>query len=445
MSNVRIRDVRVILTEPDDIRLVIVKVETTEPELYGVGCATFTQRPTPVAAAVNDYLKPFLVGRDPADIEDIWQSSYVSSYWRNGPVLNNALSGVDQALWDIKGKMAGMPVYDLLGGKARDAAAVYVHASGDDPVQVEDGVRAFMEQGFHHVRVQVASPGFGAGYGVIMGTTEADLRYGRNVRGRTSAAAGRDPQDGPAWITRRVAEPEAGVLHAHPGGVFEPKPYIRSALGLFEHLRNTVGWNVELLHDVHERVPPTMGLWLAREMEQYQLFFLEDLFSPEDNDWFRLVRQQCATPLAMGELWNNPHEVIPLVKDRLIDFIRIHVSQMGGLTPCRKIAAMAEMFGVRTAWHGPGDTSPVGHAANLALDINCWNFGIQEYSIFHERTKEVFPGCPEVRDGHMWPNDRPGLGIDIDEELAAKFPFKERAYGGAWDTVRRADGSMVKP
>ena len=445
MSNVRIKDVRVVLTEPDDIRLVIVKVETTEPELYGVGCATFTQRPTPVAAAVNDYLKPFLVGKDPADIEDIWQSSYVSSYWRNGPVLNNALSGVDQALWDIKGKMAGMPVYDLLGGKARDAAAVYVHASGDDPVQVEDGVRAFMEQGFHHVRVQVATPGFGAGYGVIMGTTEADLRYGRNVRGRASAAAGRDPQDGPAWITRRVAEPEAGVLHAHPGGVFEPKPYIRSALGLFEHLRNTVGWNVELLHDVHERIPPTMGLWLAREMEQYQLFFLEDLFSPEDNDWFRLVRQQCATPLAMGELWNNPHEVIPLVKDRLIDFIRIHVSQMGGLTPCRKIAAMAEMFGVRTAWHGPGDTSPVGHAANLALDINCWNFGIQEYAIFHERTKEVFPGCPEVRDGHMWPNDRPGLGIDIDEKLAAKFPFKERAYGGAWDTVRRADGSMVKP
>jgi len=445
MSNVRIRDVRVILTEPDDIRLVIVKVETTEPELYGLGCATFTQRPTPVAAAVNDYLKPFLIGKDPADIEDIWQSSYVSSYWRNGPVLNNALSGVDQALWDIKGKMAGMPVHDLFGGKARDAAAVYVHASGDDPVQVEDGVRAFMEQGFHHIRVQVATPGFGAGYGVIMGTTEADLRYGRNVRGRAKSRAQRDPQDGPAWITGRVAEPEAGVLHAHPAGVFEPKPYIRSALNLFEHLRSEVGWKVELLHDVHERIPPTLGLWLAREVEQYQLFFLEDLFSPEDNDYFRIVRRQTSTPLAMGELWNNPHEVIPLVKDRLIDFIRIHISQMGGLTPCRKIAAMAEMFGVRTAWHGPGDTSPVGHAANLALDINCWNFGIQEYAVFPERTKEVFPGCPEVRDGYMWPSDRPGLGIDIDEELAAKFPFKERAYGGAWDTVRRADGSTVKP
>jgi len=445
MSNLKIRDVRVILTEPDSIRLVIVKVETNEPELYGVGCATFTQRPTPVAAAVNDYLRPFLIGKDPADIEDIWQSCHVSSYWRDGPVLNNALSGVDQALWDIKGKLAGMPVYDLLGGKARDAAAVYVHASGDDPVQVEDGARAFMEQGFHHIRVQVATPGFSADYGTKSGTTEADLLYGRNVKGRAKPELGRDPQDGPRWITSRLNPPEPGVLHAHPGGVYEPKPYIRSALGLFDHLRDKLGWNVELLHDVHERIPPTLGLWLAKEVEQYQLFFLEDLFSPEDNDWHRLVRQQCSTPLAMGELWNNPHEVIPLVKDRVIDFIRIHVSQMGGLTPCRKIAAMAEMFGVRTAWHGPGDTSPVGHAANLALDLNCWNFGIQEYAIFSERTKEVFPGCPEVRDGHMWPNGKPGLGIDIDENLAAKHPFKERAYGGAWDTVRRADGSVVKP
>jgi len=445
MSNVRIRDVRVIFTEPDDTRLVIVKVETTEPELYGVGCATFTQRPTPVAAAVNDYLKPFLIGRDPADIEDIWQSSYVSSYWRNGPVLNNALSGVDQALWDIKGKMGGMPVYDLLGGKARDAAAVYVHASGDDPVQVEDGARAFMEQGFHYIRVQVATPGFSVDYGSSMGTTESDLLYGRNVRRRAKPKSQRDPQDGPAWITGRLREYESGKRYAHLGGVYEPAPYMRSALNLFEHLRKELGERVELLHDVHERLPATLGLKFAKDVEQFNLFFLEDLFSPEDNEYFRIVRQQCSTPLAMGELWNNPHEVIPLVKDRLIDFIRIHISQMGGLTPCRKIAAMAEMFGVRTAWHGPGDTSPVGHAANLALDINCWNFGIQEYAIFPECTKEVFPGCPEVRDGHMWPNDRPGLGIDIDEELAAKFPFKERAFGGAWDTVRRADGSMVKP
>ena len=427
MSNLTIRNVRTICTEPDNIRLVIVKIETNEPEIYGVGCATFTQRPTPVMAAVEDYLKPFLIGKDPADIEDIWQSAYVSSYWRNGPVLNNALSGIDQALWDIKGKLAGMPVYDLLGGKARSSAAVYVHANGNEYQEVEDDVHRYMEEGFHHIRVQVVTPGY--------------VTYGnKSASGETISN-----KSGPRLGTDRIFEPIPGKLHAHPGGIFEPGPYIKSALGLFEHIRSKVGWDVEILHDVHERVPPIQGVGFAKEVEQYKLFFLEDLFSPEDNDYFRLVRQQTSTPIAMGELYNNPHEVIPMIKDRLLDFLRIHISQIGGITPARKLAALSEAFNVRTAWHGPGDTSPVGHAANLMLDLNTINFGIQEYAIFGENTKEVFPGCPEVKDGYMWPNGSPGLGIDINEELAAKFPFKERAYGGAWDTVRRADGSVVKP
>ena len=427
MSNLTIRNVRTIFTEPDNIRLVIVKIETNEPEIYGVGCATFTQRPTPVMAAVEDYLKPFLIGKDPADIEDIWQSAYVSSYWRNGPVLNNALSGIDQALWDIKGKLAGMPVYDLLGGKARSSAAVYVHANGNEYQEVEDDVHRYMEEGFHHIRVQVVTPGY--------------VTYGnKGASGETVSN-----KSGPRLGTDRIFEPIPGKLHAHPGGIFEPGPYIKSALGLFEHIRSKVGWDVEILHDVHERVPPIQGVGFAKEVEQYKLFFLEDLFSPEDNDYFRLVRQQTSTPIAMGELYNNPHEVIPMIKDRLLDFLRIHISQIGGITPARKLAALCEAFNVRTAWHGPGDTSPVGHAANLMLDLNTINFGIQEYAIFGENTKEVFPGCPEVKDGYMWPNGSPGLGIDINEGLAAKFPFKERAYGGAWDTVRRADGSVVKP
>ena len=427
MSNLTIRNVRTIFTEPDNIRLVIVKIETNQPEIYGVGCATFTQRPTPVMAAVEDYLKPFLIGKDPADIEDIWQSAYVSSYWRNGPVLNNALSGIDQALWDIKGKLAGMPVYDLLGGRARSSAAVYVHANGNEYQEVEDDVHRYMEEGFHHIRVQVVTPGY--------------VTYGnKGASGETISN-----KSGPRLGTDRIFEPIPGKLHAHPGGIFEPGPYIKSALGLFEHIRSKVGWDVEILHDVHERVPPIQGVGFAKEVEQYKLFFLEDLFSPEDNDYFRLVRQQTSTPIAMGELYNNPHEVIPMIKDRLLDFLRIHISQIGGITPARKLAALCEAFNVRTAWHGPGDTSPVGHAANLMLDLNTINFGIQEYAIFGENTKEVFPGCPEVKDGYMWPNGSPGLGIDINEELAAKFPFKERAYGGAWDTVRRADGSVVKP
>ncbi len=430
MSQVTIRDIRAILTEPDGIRLVIVKVETSEPGLHGVGCATFTQRPLPVKSAVEDYLRPFLVGRNVQDIEDIWQSAYVSSYWRNGGVLHNALSGVDQALWDIKGKMAGMPVYDLLGGRAREAAAVYVHASGREPAEVADRVDAFKEQGFHHIRVQVDTPGYST-----YGTKGADP----------------SPQDagplggGPRAVTSWVRDESPDRLYAHPGGIFEPRPYIDSALRLFEHIRARSGYDFEMLHDVHERIPPIDGVWFAKEVEKYRLFFLEDLFAPEDQEYFRMVRRQCATPLAMGELWNNAHEIVPMIKDRLIDFVRVHISQMGGITPCRKLAAMAELFGVRTAWHGPGDTSPVGHAANLMLDLNCWNFGIQEYSIFGERTREVFPGYPEVRDGHMWSNGKPGLGIDVNEALAAKFPHRDMAYGGAWSEVRRADGSIVRP
>jgi mannonate dehydratase len=440
MSNVTIRDIKTILTEPERIRLVIVKIETSEPGLYGLGCATFTQRPTAVAAAIGDYLKPFLVGRNVADIEDIWQSSYVSSYWRNGPVLNNALSGVDQALWDIKGKMANMPVYDLLGGRAREAAPVYVHASGSTPEDVGDKMQAFLEQGFHHIRIQAETPGY-ASYGTGRGLTEADLEYGR------SGAEGEEslPLEGPRPITTWIRAAEEGKKYAHPGGVFEPKPYMRTTLDLFEYIRGRFGYGVEILHDVHERIPPILGVWFAKEVEKYQLFFLEDLFSPEDNDYFRMVREQTSTPIAMGELWNSPHEVIPMIKDRLIDFIRIHMSQIGGITPARKIAAMGELFSVRTAWHGPGDTSPVGHAANMMLNLNTHNFGIQEAAIPGERTREMFPGMPELRDGMMWSNGKPGLGIDIDEDMAAKFPFTEREFGGAWDTVRRADGSMVKP
>ena len=198
MSNLSITDVRVIFTEPDDIRLVIVKVETSDPEIYGVGCATLTQRPTTVAVAVNDYLRPFLIGRNPADIEDIWQSSYVSSYWRNGPVLNNALSGIDQALWDIKGKMAGMPVYELIGGKARTAAAVYVHANGRDSKEVEERVREFIEEGYHHIRVQVLTPGY-ATY---------------SNRGGESFDS---PNSGPKIGTNWLYEPLPGALQAHTG------------------------------------------------------------------------------------------------------------------------------------------------------------------------------------------------------------------------------------
>ncbi|MHB9034905.1 MAG: enolase C-terminal domain-like protein, partial [Anaerolineae bacterium] len=203
--------------------------------------------------------------------------------------------------------------------------------------------------------------------------------------------------------------------------------------------------DIELLHDVHERIPPIQGVWLAKAVEPYRLFFLEDLFAPEDISYFRMVRQQCATPIAMGELFVNQAEYVPLVQEQLIDFIRVHISDIGGLSMARKLAAFGEFLGVRTAFHGPGDVSPVGHAANMHLDLAISNFGIQELSLFPDETRAVFPGCPEVHDGCLWANDRPGLGIDIDEKLAAQYPFPEDRINGAWPEIRRLDGTVVKP
>jgi mannonate dehydratase len=410
LSDVTIRDVRAICTAPDGIRLVVVKVETSEPGLYGLGCATFTQRPLAVVSAVNDYLKPFAVGRDAHAIEDLYQAAYVSSYWRSGPVLNNALAGLDMALWDIKGKLAGLPVYQLLGGKCRAAATLYAHAWGRDPQAVGDQVQAYLEQGYRHVRCQIEAPGWST--------------YGIHV------------------LPEATRPPQSLGLE---GGRWEPTPYARIVPKLFEGLRVRFGDDVELLHDIHERLPAIQAIGLAKELEQFRLFFLEDPFAPEDNDYFRLLRQQTSIPIAMGELFVNQAEYVPLIRERLIDYIRVHISAIGGLSMARKLAAFCEFFGVRTAWHGPGDVSPVGHAANLHLDLACHNFGIQEQNVFGPHCREVFPGTPEIRDGQLWSNDLPGLGVDLDEEAAARLPFPDDALNGGWPSIRRVDGTVVRP
>jgi mannonate dehydratase len=416
VAPVKIRDVKTILTAPNGIRLVIVKIETSEPGLVGWGCATFTQRALVVRTALDEYLRPFLIGRNVDEIEDIWQSSYVSSYWRNGPVLFNAMSGVDIALWDIKAKRAGMPLYQLLGGKVRQGADCYFHASGTTPTEVEDSARSAMERGFRHVRVQISTPGY-AGYGA-----------------RSTASA-----------SQRASDEAIGPTN--PKAIWQSAPYVRLVPKLFEHLRAKLGEEVELLHDVHERVTLNEGINLCKALEPYRLFFLEDPFPPEENDHFRLLRQQTSIPLAMGELFNTQQEYVPLIKERLIDFIRIHISQIGGLSPARKVAALSEFFGVRTAWHGPGDASPLAHAAQLALELASYNFGIHEGGGFPKETQEVFVGCPEVKDGAMLAREQPGLGIEVDEKLAAKFPIPDGPpnFDYSWGTTRRRDGTVIRP
>ena len=400
MPALTITGVRAIHTAPEGINLVVVRVDTSEPGLYGLGCATFTQRSAAVCLAVDEYMKPFLLGKDPDRIEDIWQSAMVSAYWRNGPVLNNAISGVDMALWDIKAKRAGMPLYQLWGGKCREGVAVYRHADGREPAEVEDSVRVFMAEGYRHIRVQMG------GYG---------------------------------GQARMPAAPEGSLA----GEYYDPDAYARSVPRLFEHLRSAIGFDVELLHDVHERLAPIEAVRLAKELERYRLFFLEDPLAPEQLDWFRRIREQCATPIAMGELWNNPMEWLPLVKDGLIDFVRVHLSQIGGLTPSRKLAIQCEPFGIRTAWHGPGDVSPVGHAANVHLSLCSHNFGVLEWSGLGERLQEVFPGCPAASRGYVYANDRPGLGIEVDEQLAAKYPPSRELP--RWTMARTPDGTAARP
>ncbi|MCY4147609.1 MAG: starvation-sensing protein RspA [Chloroflexi bacterium] len=397
---ITIEDIKVILTQPGQSRLCIVKVITSEPGLYGLGCATFTQRIFAVATAIERHLKPFLLGRDVERSEEIWRMSMVHGYWRNGPVLNNAISGVDQALWDIKGKRADMPVCDLLGGRLREAANVYVHADGGSKEEVADNARAYMEQGFRFVRVQLG------GYGGQAG---------------------------------RMVKPK----NAPPGTYFAPRDYCRNMLDMIAHVRDQVGAEVELLHDIHERLAPIHAVEFAKDVEEFKLFFLEDALAPEDIHWFQHIRGQCATPLAMGELFNNPHEWRLLIQERLIDFIRMHISQMGGITPARDVAIFADMYGVRTAWHGPSDTSPVGHAANLQLDLWHPNFGVQEWYQPSSLDYEMFPGLPIVEDGYLYPNDAPGLGIDIDERLAAKYPCEDIVED--WTQTRLPDGSPARP
>lgn len=406
---IKITDVKTFVTAPANIRLVVVKVVTSEPGLYGLGCATFTQRARAVETALDKYLKPFLIGKNPLAIEDLWQSNFVSSYWRNGPVLGNAISGVDMALWDILGKRAGMPVYQLFGGKCRKAVDTYRHASGQTFADVEKSARALIEAGQRYVRVQVGVPGL--------------MTYGAGAKG-----AGADNKDNAATQ------------------VWEPRAYVRTLPKLFEHLRKQLGDEVELLHDIHERIPPILAIQLAKDLEKFNLFFLEDPFSLEDIGYFEKLRAQTSTPIAMGELFNNPNEFVGLISKQLIDFIRIHISQVGGLTMARKIAALCEFFAVRTAWHGPGDVSPVGHAANVHLDLAVPNFGIQEARVFTQAEKDTFPGCPELKDGYLWANDKPGLGIDLDEKLAAKFPITDDPpFDYRWGNVRRKDGTIVKP
>jgi mannonate dehydratase len=405
-DGLRITGVRSIVTAPDGIALVVVRVDTSEDGLYGLGCATFTQRFAAVVATIEEHVAPLVIGRHPADIEDLTRMVHYSSYWRGGPVLGSALSGLDMALWDIAGKRAGMPVYELLGGRVRAAARVYRHASGSTVEEVLAQARSYVDDGFTYVRLQVGQPGLGT--------------YG--APGSRDAYPGHPYADG--WDVRH---------------------YLRTTPQLFAQARLELGEEVELLHDVHSRLTPKEAVALARALEPYRLYFLEDPIAPEFYDRLPEIRAASPVPLAVGELVSNPTDAVRIVRDLGVDLIRLHISAIGGLTPARKIAALCELLGVRTAWHAPGDVSPVGAAANIALDVSSHAFGIQEAYVYGDRAREVFPGTPVPERGYVTPSPSPGWGIELDEREAAKYA-PEKFIFDRWATrVRNPDGSLNPP
>lgn len=405
-DGLRVTGVRAIVTAPEELPLVVVRVDTSDPGLYGLGCATFTQRYGAVAAAVDQHVGPLVVGRHPADIEDITRLVHYSSYWRGGPVLNNALSGVDQALWDIAGKRAGLPVYELLGGRSRAAVEVYTHAAGTDIAEALDEAEARIAEGYRHIRLQVGGPGLG-----------------------TYGAPG-----------TRGGYPRA----AHPDG-WSVDQYLTTTPRLFAAARERFGDELSLMHDVHSRLTPKQAVVLARALEPYRLSFLEDVVAPEHYDRLPEVRAASPVPIAVGEQVSSVLDAVRLIRDGGIDLLRLHTSAVGGLTPTRKLTALAELLGVRTAFHSPGDISPVGVAANLAVDISTPAFGYQESHTYNEATREVFPGTPVPVEGCLRPSDAPGWGVDLDERAAARFP-PTRFLHESWAAgVRRPDGGLDAP
>lgn len=398
----KIREAKVFVCSPGR-NFVTLKI-TTDEGIYGLGDATLNGRELAVASYLEDHVIPCLIGRDPAQIEDIWQYLYRGAYWRRGPVTMAAIGAVDMALWDIKGKALNTPVYNLLGGKSRTGVMVYGHANGKDIEEAVDEVGKYLEMGYLAVRAQCGIPGLPSTYGV----SKDKLFY-------EPAEKGLPPEN--VWSTEK---------------------YLNHVPKLFEALRVKYGDDPHLLHDVHHRLTPIEAGRLGKELEPYHLFWLEDAVPAELQEGFRIVRQHTTTPLAVGEVFNTIWDAHVLITEQLIDYIRMTVVHGGGISHLRKVAALAELYHVRTGCHGATDLSPVTLAAALHFDISVNNFGIQEYMRHTQETDEVFPHPYYFEKGYLHPGEEPGLGVDFDEKLAAKFPY-ERAY---LPVNRKLDGTM---
>jgi mannonate dehydratase len=391
MTSPVVTAVRTFVTAPDGVNLVVVRVETDVDGLVGLGCGTFTFRADAVAQVVDSYLAPRLIGRSVRDITDVFHSLYLAPYWRSGPIENNALSGIDLALWDLKGKLAGMPVWSLLGGKVRQYLDAYRTVLAPTEGELVDIVAARIGEGESSFRILLEDP--------------------------------RDP----------TAVPYYG------------EPYMNAMEYLLRVLRREFGEEPNFIVDVHGRLSASDCIRFATAIEEWKPYYLEDPLVLEDLGWLPRLRAQTRVPIAMGELFTDVNEYAPPISRHEIDFVRCHITSIGGLTPAIRLAHLAELFGVKTAWHGPADLSPIGHAANAALGISAMNFGIHEHSQPGGAIQEVFPGSLVMSGGRVVPSDAPGWGIEFDEVQAARhepIPATARSF---LEFRRRADGTIQHP
>lgn len=384
----KIINAKVIVTCPGR-NFVTLKVMTDEG-VYGIGDATLNGRELAVVSYLQDHVVPCLIGRDPQQIEDIWQYLYRGAYWRRGPVTMTAIAAVDTALWDIKAKIAGQPLYQLLGGKSRNGVMVYGHANGGDIEETVDEVAKYIEMGYKAIRAQTGVPGLDSTYGVA----KEKMYY----------------------------EPADAELPTE--NTWSTEKYMNHIPRLFDKLREKFGFEYHLLHDAHHRLTPIEAARIGKDLEPYRLFWLEDSVAAENQESFRLIRQHTTTPLAVGEVFSSIYDCQQLITEQLIDYIRTTVVHAGGITHLRRIANLADLYHVRTGSHGATDLSPVCMGAALHFDTWVPNFGIQEYMRHTEATDEVFPQDYHFADGYLYPGDGPGHGVDINEELAARYPYK---------------------
>ncbi len=387
----KIKNIETILTSPGRNYL-IVKIETDQ-NIIGYGDATLNGKELVVKSYIDNYLADWLVDYDADRIEDIWQMIYRGSYWKGGPVAMTALSGIDMALWDIKGKKYNAPLYSILGGKVRDKLNIYYHAHGSSADELIESCK---------------------------NTDSEFIRYSFDTP---------NPFNKKEFFCQPYQSLKKGRIeidNLENSEKWDSDIYLNDLIDKTKIIRDEVGYNIKLIHDIHGRLSTNQAVKAAKSLEKYNLFFLEDPVGYLNHNALKIIKNNSSTPIAIGELFNTLHDCKYIISKQLVDFIRVDISHFGGITQVIKLAAFANIYGVKLALHGPSDISPIAHNAMAHINLSIPNFGIQEYVEFGNEVSEVFDTTLKLNNQHLTLTDSPGLGVEINEKKARKYEYQRK-------------------